>query len=404
MATTIRRAKSVGKKTDQRSKELKAIDKTNWKTVTFGEVCRNVNESEPNPLDNGLERYVGLEHIESGSLHITKWGNIADGTTFTKRFVKGNVLFGKRRAYLKKAAVAEFDGLCSGDILVFEPITKKIHPDLFPFLVSSDRFFDYAVKTSAGSLSPRTKFKDLVNFEFLLPPIEEQARLAELLWAGDEVSQTYHAAQSKLESLQIAYYENEFRKSSSFRSLGELGEFFKGRGISKGEVTNTGLPSVRYGELYTKHNYLIREYHSFISKKTAELSFPLKRYDIVFAGSGETLTEIGKSAAVISDEPAYAGGDTIVFRPNNINGIFLAYALNSTMCRAQLNRMGKGATIAHIYKDDLQRLNVPMFARRQQEIIADTIEGFNVQIKGYENLKSLSREVQKQLSDQIFRG
>jgi hypothetical protein len=66
--------------------------------------------------------------------------------------------------------------------------------------------------------------------------------------------------------------------------------------------------------------------------------------------------------------------------------------------------MGKGATIAHIYKDDLQRLNVPMFARRQQEIIADTIEGFNVQIKGYENLKSLSREVQKQLSDQIFRG
>lgn len=166
---------------------MKGFDKKGWKKITFGEVCINANETEKDPLGKGMERYVGLEHIETENLHIKTWGNVADGTTFTKTFKKGQVLFGKRRAYLKKAAVAEFDGLCSGDILVFEPNEKVIDKRLFPFLVSSDRFFDYAVQTSAGSLSPRTKFQDLAKFEFLLPPKEQQVQLAELLWAANNV-------------------------------------------------------------------------------------------------------------------------------------------------------------------------------------------------------------------------
>ena len=92
-----------------------------WKRITFGDVVKNVNETERNPLLAGLERYVGLENIEPENLHITAWGLIKNGTSFTKRFHKGQVLFGKRRAYQRKVAVAEWDGLCSGDILTFEP-------------------------------------------------------------------------------------------------------------------------------------------------------------------------------------------------------------------------------------------------------------------------------------------
>jgi len=170
---------------------VKKLDKENWPLVRFGEVARSLNESERDPLAAGLTRYVGLDHIEPGSLHLRAWGNVADGTTFTRTFRAGNVLFGKRRAYQRKAAVADFDGLCSGDILVMEANEKRLLPALLPFLVHSDGFFDHAVRTSVGSLSPRTKFKDLAEYEFRLPPREQQQRLAELLWAADEVEAHY---------------------------------------------------------------------------------------------------------------------------------------------------------------------------------------------------------------------
>ena len=102
---------------------------------------------------------------------LTHWGNVESGTTFTKIFRKGQVLFGKRRAYLKKLAVADFDGICSADILVLEAKPEKILPELLPYVLQNDAFSQYAVKTSAGSLSPRTKWKDIASFEFYLPEI-----------------------------------------------------------------------------------------------------------------------------------------------------------------------------------------------------------------------------------------
>src|SRR5438105_3679380 len=91
-----------------------------WRMVRFGDVVSNVDVSEYDPLASGIERHVGLEHIDPESLHIKRWGLIKEGTSFSRKFVKGQVLFGKRRAYQRKVAIAEFDGICSGDILVFE--------------------------------------------------------------------------------------------------------------------------------------------------------------------------------------------------------------------------------------------------------------------------------------------
>ena len=163
------------------------IDKTGWKKWRFDEVCRQVNASSKDPEADGLHYVIGLEHIEPGNLHITKWDTLEKETTFTRKFVKGQVLFGRRRAYQRKVAYAEFDGICSGDILVFEAIEEKLIPELLPFLIQSDGFFEKALATSAGSLSPRTKFKELADYEFLLPSKSEQKRLAELLWAADEM-------------------------------------------------------------------------------------------------------------------------------------------------------------------------------------------------------------------------
>lgn len=160
------------------------LDKSDWKPVTFGDVVREVRQSTKEPAADGIERVVGLEHIEPECIHLRNWASIEDETTFTKVFRKGHVLFGRRRAYLKKAALADFDGICSGDITVMEAKSDLL-PEMLPFLVNNDKFFDYAVQHSAGGLSPRTKFKDLANYEFLLPPKDQQAKLAGLLWAAD---------------------------------------------------------------------------------------------------------------------------------------------------------------------------------------------------------------------------
>jgi type I restriction enzyme, S subunit len=162
------------------------IDKSDWTLVKFGDVVAEPKETCKDIVAEGIEHVVGLEHIDTGDLHLRKSATTEESTTFSKKFKRGDVLFGRRRAYLKKAAQAGFDGICSGDITVFRA-KKDLLPALLPFIVNNDKFFDFAVKHSAGGLSPRVKFKDLSNYQFLLPPKAEQARLAELLWAMDEV-------------------------------------------------------------------------------------------------------------------------------------------------------------------------------------------------------------------------
>ena len=158
--------------------------------VKFGEVVKNVNLVDRDPETTGIERIVGLDHIDPDNLHIRRWNSIEEGTSFTRRFVPGQTLFGKRRAYQRKVAYAEFEGICSGDILTFEPKDKKVLlPELLPFICQSSVFFDHALGTSAGSLSPRTNWTALKNFEFPLFPLDEQKRIAEILWAADEVAE-----------------------------------------------------------------------------------------------------------------------------------------------------------------------------------------------------------------------
>lgn len=156
-----------------------------WRMVRFGDVVHDVKESERNPLEAGLERYIGLEHIEPENLHIKEWGDLTqDEVSFTKRFREGQVLFGKRRAYQRKVALAEFDGICSSDILTFEPKDDALIPELLPFIVQSDAFFNHALGTSSGSLSPRTRWSQLKDFEFPLAPQDKQRPVAETLQAA----------------------------------------------------------------------------------------------------------------------------------------------------------------------------------------------------------------------------
>ena len=151
--------------------------KPGWKMVKFGDVVENASLVEKDPVSAGIEKVVGLEHLEPENLHIKSWNDIKQGTSFSRKFVPGQTLFGKRRAYQRKVAFADFEGICSGDILTFQTKNpEKLDPRLLPFICQSDSFFEHALSTSSGSLSPRTNWKLLKEYEFALPPLEEQKR------------------------------------------------------------------------------------------------------------------------------------------------------------------------------------------------------------------------------------
>lgn len=168
-----------------------------WRQVRFGDVVRLATERVTDPATMGIERYVGLEHLEPGDLRIRRWGLVAEGTTFTTRFRPGQVLFGKRRAYQRKVAVADFEGVCSGDIYVLEPSSSDLLPELLPFICRSDAFFEHAVGTSAGSLSPRTNWTSLAAYEFALPPLREQHRIAGAATAACVAAESFREAGAK---------------------------------------------------------------------------------------------------------------------------------------------------------------------------------------------------------------
>lgn len=394
------------------------LDKSTWTPVKFGDVVKEPKENCKDPLAEGIEHVVGLEHITSGDIHLRNSASIEESTTFTKKFAKGDVLFGRRRAYLKKAAQADFDGICSGDITVFRA-KPNLLPELLPFIVNNEKFFDYAVKHSAGGLSPRVKFKDLAEYEFLLPPKAEQARLAKLLWAMDEVIERDIKLHESLESTLNSNIESEIHgvelnnkairevleelsEKKGLVNLSDLGELLKGKGIPKSAVVENGIPCVRYGELYTKHHRVIREYYSFITEEEKLNSFPLKKNDVLLAGSGETITEIGKSAAFVHDIEAYAGGDTLLFRPYEMDGYYLGYLLNSQLVRQQLNKFGTGATVMHIYNSDLEKVKVPKIGINEQIRIGKKLESIFQNVQNIERKISSSQTLLKSLINQVF--
>lgn len=154
--------------------------KDGWQIVKFWEIAKNISK-RVEPSETDLEAYVGLEHLDPQSLRITRRGVPADVKGQKLRVRPGQIIFGKRRAYQKKVAVADFKGICSAHAMVLEEVVGKIIPGLLPFFMQSDMFMDRAVAISEGSLSPTIKWKTLAIQEFPLPSIERQKEILEVL-------------------------------------------------------------------------------------------------------------------------------------------------------------------------------------------------------------------------------
>ena len=214
--------------------------------VKLGEVAIEHKETCKGSKDGYL--IVGLEHLVPEEVTLTAWDEGSDNT-FTKMFCKGNVLFGRRRAYLKKAAVAPFDGICSGDITVIEAIPDLILPELLPFIIQNDDLFDFAVGKSAGSLSPRVKWEHLKNYEFELPDMDKQRELAELLWAMDATKKSYQKLIAATDELVKSQFMEQFGKRDTL-ALKAIASISAGQSSPHDdEFSENGTPFIKAGDL-----------------------------------------------------------------------------------------------------------------------------------------------------------
>lgn len=208
------------------AKELNAtlnIDKSKYKKFRFDQIARSISE-RVEPQQTNLEVYYGLEHLDSNSLHLSRSGVPSDVEGTKLRVYPGDVIFGKRRAYQRKAAICEVDAICSAHAMVLRANPEVIHPKLFPFFLHSDLFMHRAIDISVGSLSPTINWGTLKTQEFLLPPKDQQEKLAELLWAGDSLIQHKQSIWNLLSELRIRNRSSilqSYKKTTHIRNLFE---------------------------------------------------------------------------------------------------------------------------------------------------------------------------------------
>ena len=346
-------------------------------------MARQVTDSTNSPLEDGFERYIGMEHLDPESLTLRRWGQIADDQpTFTRIFRSGQVLFGRRRAYQRKAALATFDGICSGDIIVMEANPQRLLPELLPFIVQTEGFYQHALSTSAGSLSPRTKWVDLAKYEFPLPPLDEQQRIAEILWAVEEA----------IEAWQIVHAEL-YRVLNNFL---------------KGVFTSADLPTARlgdhviesaYGPRFSNERYSV--YGAIGLIRTTDLSedgiinyqtTPKANLDPAdfedhFLQDGDFMISRSGTCGigcVFEDQgyPIIPGAFLIRLRlKNTLHPYFLKEYINSHAGRLHMNRITQGAVQRNIRGSLLLEQNVPIGSLKVQNEILTLVHEYRSRIQ-----------------------
>ena len=327
--------------------------------VNLGDVAKESRETLSGSK-KGLP-VVGLEHIAPGELSLTTW-DVDGENTFTKVFRKGQILFGRRRAYLKKAAVAPFDGICSGDITVIEALPDRLSPELLPFIIQNDTFFDYAVGKSAGSLSPRAKWEHLRDFELNVPPLAEQRKLADLLWAANTARVAYKHLLAATDELVKSRFVEMFgaRLGDGAVELSEICTIITDGTHQPPKFIDTGIPFLLVSNIvdneinYTTSKFISRDDYDVLIKRT-----PIEVGDVL-------LTTVGSygNPAVVKSEQEFCFQRHIAYlkpKQKQVNSVYLHAVFLSSAVREQIEVKVKGIAQKTLNLSELKtiRVNLP---------------------------------------------
>ena len=330
---------------------------------------------------------VGLEHLVPGEIELSSWDSNIEHT-FSKKFLKGQVLLGRRRVYLKKAVVAPCDGICSGDITVIES-TGGILPELLPFVIQNDRFFDYAMQGSAGSLSPRVKWEHLKNYEFSLPPLAEQKVLADKLWAAYRLKESYKkllaTTEEMVKSQFIEMFGDPMVNNKQWPDYSGISEVTQ---IVLGSTPNSKEPSYWDGDIrwitpaeMTDQSYYIYDTVRHLTAKgrdAANLTM-LPEGTVLFS----TRAPIGK-VAIVGKEMCCNQGFKNFICSEKLNNVFLYYTLK--LKKDYLCSLGTGTTFKELSKRTVESLKIavpPIELQNQFETIYNQADK-----SGFDELKS----------------
>lgn len=302
---------------------------------------------------------VGLEHLIPDEIRFDAY-DINTDNTFSKRFVKGQVLFGRRRAYQRKAAIAEFDGICSGDITVIEAIEGKMVPELLPFIIQTPVFFDYANRGSAGSLSPRVKWEHLADYEFELPLLEEQKILADKLWAAYRLKEAYKKlldATDEMVKSQFIEMVGDPRnnpKGWPTKRLSELAEYSIGLTYKPEQICDDGTIVLRSGNIQDgkiSFSDIVR-----VNAPIKESLF-VKEDDILMCSRNGSASLVGKVAMIPDiNEPMTFGAFMTIIRSAEAKYLYLYF--QSQDFRERVSE-GKSSTMNQITQKMLDKVEVP---------------------------------------------
>jgi type I restriction enzyme, S subunit len=196
------------------------LDRSGWKRVRLGEVIRR-SRKQVNPIEAGTERYVAGGHINSDSLTIDRWGDPRDGqmgSTFRYVFEPNQVLFVSARPYLRKTGIVDFSGVVADKTYVLDAIPENgLIQQFLPLVLSSDSFVDYATTEATGSMNPRLLWGPLQRYEFDLPTVGDQKRVADLVWAVERHLDTSRALLNALLAVTAATFEEASIGTASAR-------------------------------------------------------------------------------------------------------------------------------------------------------------------------------------------
>ena len=304
---------------------------------------------------------VGLEHLIPDEIRFDAY-DINTDNTFSKRFVKGQVLFGRRRAYQRKAAIAEFDGICSGDITVIQAIERKMVPELLPFIIQTPVFFDYANRGSAGSLSPRVKWEHLADYEFELPPLEEQKILADKLWAAYRLKEAYKKLLVATDEMVKSQFIEMFGNCKSQGTLSSLcATFIDGDWIESKDQSDNGIRLIQTGNVgfgffkgrEDKSRYITEETFKKLNCTEvvpgdiliSRLPDPIGRACIVPEGIGKAITAV----------------DCTIVRLNaTLLPEFLISFSKTALYASQINKIKTGTTRLRVSRGNLGNVIIPI--------------------------------------------
>ncbi|WP_228980648.1 restriction endonuclease subunit S [Streptomyces sp. DH12] len=389
------------------------LDKTAWKRVRLGDVIRR-SRTQADPVNGDVDRYVGGGHIDSDSLTIERFGDVNDGqmgSTFTYLFEPGQILFVSARPYLRKSGVVNFSGVVADKTYVLDAIPENgLLQDFLPFVLASAHFIAYATAEATGSMNPRLLWGQMQRYEFDLPPLDEQQRLADLLWALESHRQALASMAESLEGAVTAKRESELASASWELTLGDaLLAITAGKSLSgkstPAAATTCGVLRV---SAVSERGFMALENKELVEQSAFMPEYALRNGDLLITRAN-TAAYVGRPAIVDADYPNLMLSDKTLRLDVDeavASTSFVYECLLSQRIRQRVadTATGTGAAMKNISQKEMRAFPLPKMAKEAQKKLVVQIGWIRSAAKASRQEGEAALTLRGQLLATIFGG